>query len=73
MEDLLKQIQDYKSEIETYSATDEKAVEEFRIKWFFVWVHSIPSDSGRSLVLVLSLAHARMASRTIRPWDVFRL
>jgi len=33
MEDLLKQIQDYKSEIETYSAADEKGVEEFRIKW----------------------------------------
>jgi phenylalanyl-tRNA synthetase alpha chain len=33
MEDLLKQIQDYKSEIETYGATDEKGAEEFRIKW----------------------------------------
>jgi len=33
MEELLKQIRDYKSEIETSSATDEKAVEEFRIKW----------------------------------------
>ena len=33
MEDLLKQIQDYKNEVETYTATDEKAVEGFRIKW----------------------------------------
>ena len=33
MEELLKQIQDYKTEIETFTATDEKAAEEFRIKW----------------------------------------
>ena len=33
MEDLLKQIQDYKTEIEVCNATDEKSVEEFRIKW----------------------------------------
>ena len=33
MEELLKQIEDYKNEIEGYNATDEKAVEEFRIKW----------------------------------------
>src|SRR6185503_1988545 len=33
MEELLKQIQDYKNEIAASTATDEKAVEEFRIKW----------------------------------------
>jgi len=33
MEQLLKQIADYKNEIETFSATDAKEVEEFRIKW----------------------------------------
>ena len=33
MEELLKQIQDYKTEIEIFTATDEKAAEEFRIKW----------------------------------------
>ncbi len=33
MEELLQQIENYKSEIETYAAADEKAVEEFRIKW----------------------------------------
>jgi len=33
MEQLLKQIADYKNEIETFSATDAKAIEEFRIKW----------------------------------------
>src|SRR5258705_12029539 len=33
MEELLKQIQDYKTEIEAFAAADEKAVEEFRIKW----------------------------------------
>src|SRR5215204_6264484 len=33
MEELLKQIQDYKTEIEAFIATDEKAAEEFRIKW----------------------------------------
>ena len=33
MEELLKQIQDHKAEIESYTAADEKAVEEFRIKW----------------------------------------
>ena len=33
MEELLKQIQDYRSEIESFNATGEKAAEEFRIKW----------------------------------------
>jgi phenylalanyl-tRNA synthetase alpha chain len=33
MEVLLKQIENYKQEIADYSATDEKAAEEFRIKW----------------------------------------
>ena len=33
MEQLLKQIKDYKKEIEGSSTTDEKQVEEFRIKW----------------------------------------
>lgn len=33
MEELLKQIQDHKTEIESFTATDEKATEEFRIKW----------------------------------------
>ncbi len=33
MEELLKQIQDYKREIENTNSLDEKAVEEFRIKW----------------------------------------
>jgi len=33
MEELLKQIQDYKNEIAAQTATDEKAAEEFRIKW----------------------------------------
>src|SRR6185436_17245164 len=33
MEELLKQIQDYKNEIATSAAPDEKAVEDFRIKW----------------------------------------
>lgn len=33
MEQLLKQIADYKNEIETFSATDAKEIEEFRIKW----------------------------------------
>jgi len=33
MEELLKQIQDYKTEIESFNANDEKAAEEFRIKW----------------------------------------
>ena len=33
MEELLRQIENYKSEIDTYTAADEKAAEEFRIKW----------------------------------------
>ena len=33
MEQLLQQIEEYKKEIGAYSATYEKAVEEFRIKW----------------------------------------
>ena len=33
MEELLKQIKDYRAEIEAFSASDDKAVEEFRIKW----------------------------------------
>ena len=33
MEELLKQIQDYKNDITASTATDEKALEEFRIKW----------------------------------------
>lgn len=33
MEELLKQIQDYKNEIAAFAADDEKAAEEFRIKW----------------------------------------
>ena len=33
MEELLKQIQDHKTKIESFTAADEKAVEEFRIKW----------------------------------------
>jgi len=33
MEDLLKQIEEFKKEITDYSASDEKSVEEFRIKW----------------------------------------
>ncbi len=33
MEQLLKQIQDHKNEIKTFTATDDKQVEEFRIKW----------------------------------------
>jgi len=33
MEELLKQIQHHKTEIEAFTATDEKAAEEFRIKW----------------------------------------
>jgi len=33
MEELLKQIQDYKNEIAASTAPDEKAIEEFRIKW----------------------------------------
>src|SRR5678815_3518819 len=33
MEELLKQIQDHKTEIEAFTATDEKAAEEFRIKY----------------------------------------
>ncbi len=33
MEQLLQQISDYKKEIESYSATSDKQVEEFRIKW----------------------------------------
>src|SRR6187401_1216046 len=33
MEELLKQIQDHKTEIEAFTGTDEKAAEEFRIKW----------------------------------------
>ncbi len=33
MEQLLKQIEDYKNEISSFIATDEKQVEEFRIKW----------------------------------------
>jgi phenylalanyl-tRNA synthetase alpha chain len=33
MEQLLQQINNYKTEIEAFSATDEKQVEEFRIKW----------------------------------------
>lgn len=33
MEELLKQIQDYRSEMGSFNATDEKAAEEFRIKW----------------------------------------
>ena len=33
MEQLLKQIEDYKNEISSFIATDEKLVEEFRIKW----------------------------------------
>ena len=33
MEQLLKQIEDYKKEISSFEATDEKQVEEFRIKW----------------------------------------
>lgn len=33
MDNLLKQIADYKNEISAFTATDEKQVEEFRIKW----------------------------------------
>ncbi|HEU5167606.1 MAG TPA: phenylalanine--tRNA ligase subunit alpha [Chitinophagaceae bacterium] len=33
MEELLKQIQDYKNEIDAFTATDEKSAEEFRIKY----------------------------------------
>ena len=33
MESLLKQIEEHKQEIASFSATDEKQVEEFRIKW----------------------------------------
>jgi phenylalanyl-tRNA synthetase alpha chain len=33
MEDLLKQIENYKEEIVAYTANGEKSVEEFRIKW----------------------------------------
>lgn len=33
MQELVQQIEDYKKEIEAYSAADAKAVEEFRIKW----------------------------------------
>ena len=33
MEELLRQIENYKSEIGTYTAADEKTAEEFRIKW----------------------------------------
>ncbi len=33
MEQLLQQINNYKKEVETFSAVDEKQVEEFRIKW----------------------------------------
>ena len=33
MEELLKQIKDYRAEIEAFNASDDKAVEEFRIKW----------------------------------------
>ena len=33
MEELLKQIQDYRSEIENFNATEKKVAEEFRIKW----------------------------------------
>ena len=33
MEQLLKQIEDYKKEISSFSAADEKQVEEFRIKY----------------------------------------
>jgi phenylalanyl-tRNA synthetase alpha chain len=33
MDDLLKKIADHKKEVEQYSATDPKSVEEFRIKW----------------------------------------
>src|SRR3989337_3666792 len=33
MENLLKQIEDHKKEIGAFTATDEKQVEEFRIKW----------------------------------------
>ena len=33
MEELLKKIQDHKTEIEAFTAVDEKAAEEFRIKW----------------------------------------
>ena len=33
MEQLLQQIEEYKNEIGAFAATDEKQVEEFRIKW----------------------------------------
>ncbi len=33
MEQLLQQIEEYKKEIAAFTATDEKQVEEFRIKW----------------------------------------
>ena len=33
MDQLLQQIEEYKKEIAQFSATDAKAVEEFRIKW----------------------------------------
>ena len=33
MEELLKQIQEYKTEIEAFTVSDEKAAEEFRVKW----------------------------------------
>jgi phenylalanyl-tRNA synthetase alpha chain len=33
MEELLKQIEDHKKEIASFTATDDKSVEEFRIKW----------------------------------------
>src|SRR5687768_62313 len=33
MEQIVQQIESYKKEVESFSATDAKAVEEFRIKW----------------------------------------
>jgi len=33
MDQLIKQIEGYKKEIDEFSSTDAKAVEEFRIKW----------------------------------------
>ncbi len=33
MEQILSQIEEYKKEIGAFTATDERSVEEFRIKW----------------------------------------
>jgi len=75
MEELLKQIERYRNEIKNFKAADEKAVEEFRIRWLgtkglvkslMSEMKNVPADQKKEFGLRLnefkSLAEAAYAS-----------